>query len=156
MSAFLALVSSCDAEIGTRDGIELHFAAWREWVEVHDDSIATVFGIDGENLSVDAHVAKVPMHGAGILLVKELENGVEVDMPQEATFGVVSLVRCLRGFAVHPYVIGGAEPGLEQAVEIIESERGGGTDFGFELALRGLEEAFDESAGGRIAWRPMQ
>jgi hypothetical protein len=104
---------------------------------MHDHSIATVAGIDGEELAIDTDVAKIQVYGAGISLVKELHNGVEVDVAYDAGIGVVSLVRCLRRFAVHAQVIRRAEPRLEQAVEIIESEGGSGTDFRFELALRG-------------------
>jgi len=156
VSALLALVASGDAEVAAGARIELRFVARRERVEMHDHSIATVLGIDGEELVIDTDVAKIQVYGAGISLVKELQDGVEVDVAYDAAIGVVSLVRCLRRFAVHAQVIRRAEPSLEQAVEIIESEWGSGTDFRFELALRSLEESFDESAGGRIAWRPVQ
>ena len=53
---------------------------------------------------------------------------------------------------MHVFVVGGAEPSLKQSIEVIEREQSGGSHLRLELTLRRLEEAFDQTAGGGIAW----
>ena len=64
---------------------------------------------------------------------------------------VVSLFGGLAGVGVDSRVVADFEPGGEGAIELVEGEQGAGSDFGFELALSGLEEALDEAAGGGVS-----
>jgi hypothetical protein len=85
-----------------------------------------------------------------------LEHFLYIHLTHQPQTLLVSVLRRLAGLRVRSLVIAHLEPGSQRAVEPIEGEDVARADFGLELRLGGSEEAFDESAGRRVAYRAVK
>ena len=69
---------------------------------------------------------------------------------------MVTFVWRLAGFAMSLPVVGRLEPGRQHLIQLVQGENLRGPDFGLQLALAGLKEAFDQAPGRRISWGPVK
>lgn len=84
-------------------------------------------------------------------------NGAShVDLPGDRKALLIADLWRLAGFGVICFVIADSYPCKEAPVELIESKDVAGPDFGFELALNGLEESFHEAAWRGVIGRAVQ
>lgn len=134
----------------------MHFAQLRERIELDDHSIAPQSRIDGEEQAVDTDVGRILVDLAEHPLVKEAEHRAQIDLADYPGILAIAIVGRLSGLAMDLAVISRLEPGREHLVQLVEGEDVAGTDFGFQLALAGLKEPLDQTAGGRISWGPVK
>jgi hypothetical protein len=152
----LTIVTDALAEIVIIEGVDQDFVHVAIGIEVDPHGVASELGVDFEEEIVELDVGEVGVDLALELLHEVGPDGCQIDLSEGLATLVVPILWSLSCLGVDAWVVGDVQPGAEGTVEFHKRQGRSRPDFRLELLLDGLDEAFHESAWGRVAHRPVK